>query len=154
MVNVDFVRLFSFLCCVVFLYLLVFVLYIVYPILSVSLNCQFLIAPLVFSNVYFINLFYNIPGIRILSFIIFKLNKKRYCCDSACKNDLLAIVLSVLLRYTDSGWPLWYLQTLLTWDIKTYSNICIVVLHLPVTFKMSTMIKEFISMWALSVQIH
>jgi len=51
-VNVDFVRLFSFLCCVVFLYLLVFILYIVYTILSVSLNCQFLIAPLVFSNVY------------------------------------------------------------------------------------------------------
>jgi len=42
--------------CVVFFVLFFFVLYLVYPILPVSLDCQFLIAPSVFSNMllYFI----------------------------------------------------------------------------------------------------
>jgi hypothetical protein len=38
--------------CVAFLILFVFVLYLVYPILLVSLDCPFLISPSVFSNVY------------------------------------------------------------------------------------------------------
>ena len=32
---------------------------------------------------------------------------------------LLAIVLSVLLRYTDSDYPIWYFQTLLKPGIRT-----------------------------------
>jgi hypothetical protein len=38
--------------CVVFFVLFVFVLCLVYPMLPVSLDCPFLIAPSVFSNVY------------------------------------------------------------------------------------------------------
>ena len=38
--------------CVVFYVLLVFVLCLVYPMLPISLDCPFLIAPSVFSNVY------------------------------------------------------------------------------------------------------
>ena len=49
--GVHVAHLFSFLCLVVF-YLLVFALCLVYPMLHVSLNCLFLIAPSVFSNVY------------------------------------------------------------------------------------------------------
>jgi hypothetical protein len=37
--------------CVVFFVLFLFVVYLVYPMLPVSLDCQFLIAPSVFSNV-------------------------------------------------------------------------------------------------------
>jgi len=53
-VRVD--HLFSFLCCVLFLFccvLFVFVLCLVCPMLSVSLGCPFLIAPSVFSKAYF-----------------------------------------------------------------------------------------------------
>ena len=45
---------FSFLCCVFVLF--VFVLSFVYPLLTYSLNCPFLIAPSVFSNVYVLHI--------------------------------------------------------------------------------------------------
>jgi len=41
-----------FICGVVFLFLFVFVMCLVYPMLSVSLDCLFLIAPSFFSSVY------------------------------------------------------------------------------------------------------
>jgi hypothetical protein len=43
-----------FICGVVFLFLFVFVMCLVYPMLSVSLDCSFLIAPSFFSSVYFV----------------------------------------------------------------------------------------------------
>ena len=43
-------HLLSFLCCIFILF--VFVLFLMYPVLPVSLDCPFLIAPSVFSNVY------------------------------------------------------------------------------------------------------
>ena len=48
-------HLFSFLCCVFFCFLLlfVFILHLVCPMLPVSLDCPFLIAPSVFSNIVF-----------------------------------------------------------------------------------------------------
>jgi hypothetical protein len=44
----------SCLCCVFFLFVFVFVMCLVYQILPVSLDCQFLITPSVFSNVYYL----------------------------------------------------------------------------------------------------
>ena len=45
-------NLFNFLCCVVIFALFVFVLYLVCPMLQASLDCQLLISPPAFSNVY------------------------------------------------------------------------------------------------------
>ena len=50
---VSVVHLFSILCCVVFLWVLfIFLVFLVCPTLSVSLDCPFVIVPSVFSNVY------------------------------------------------------------------------------------------------------
>jgi len=76
---VEYVLLIFVVICVAFLILFVFVLYLVYPLLLVSLDCPFLISPSVFSNVY-LKWQHCLLLRHIYMFPFIKLIFKCHCC--------------------------------------------------------------------------
>ena len=74
--------------CVVFFVLFVFVLCLVYPMLPVSLDCPFFIAPLVFSNVYWMRRFY----IKIINSLTVSVRDDDYSWHVSCTLNEISIL--------------------------------------------------------------